>query len=96
MSLRVTLNGVNVTQDFHPGPSDGADVVGVFARFHSPVTTEAPNELIVTVDGTNPATGQPATDTDRAVFTLTDSRTFRVSSPFRFENDRMEKKPKKP
>jgi hypothetical protein len=95
-SLRVTLNGVNVTQEFHPGPSDGADIVGVFARFHSPVTTDAPNVLVVTVDGIDPATGQGATDTDRAVFTLTDSRTFRATSPFRFENERMAKKPKKP
>jgi hypothetical protein len=95
-SLRVTLNGVNVTPDFTPGPADGADLVGVFPRWHSPVTVEQPNVLVVTVEGTDPATAQRATDTDRAVFALTDVRVFRAASPFRFENDRMPKKPKKP
>lgn len=95
-SLRVILNGVNVTQDFTPGPADGADLVGVFPHWHSPATVEAPNVLVVTVEGTDPATGQRVTDTDRAVFMMTDVRVFRATSPFRFENDRMPRKPKKP
>lgn len=68
-TLRVLLNGVDVTAAFHPGPADGADFVGVFRVGSSPLLP-GPNELITTVEGLLPGTTERATDTDVISFTV--------------------------
>jgi hypothetical protein len=68
-TFHATLNGVDVTAQFHPGPSDGADLTAVFAIGSSPLAA-GKNILITTVDGIVPGTTRGATDTDRIVFTV--------------------------
>ena len=66
-TLQVTLNGVDVTADFHPGPADGADLVGVFRLGSSPLQ-EGKNVLLTSVEGIIPSNGHVGTDSDRIVF----------------------------
>jgi hypothetical protein len=70
-TLQVELNGVDVTDQFHPGASDGADLVGVFFLDSSPLQ-EGKNVLLTRVDGMIPGTTRTGTDSDRIVF-LVDS-----------------------
>lgn len=66
-TLEIKLNGVDVTAEFHPGPSDGADLVGVFFIGSSPLQ-EGKNVLLTSVQGIVPSNGHTGTDSDRIVF----------------------------
>ena len=66
-TLSVKQNGVDVTDQFHPGPSDGADLVGVFFLGSSPLL-DGKNVLLTSVEGLVPGTGRTGTDSDRIVF----------------------------
>jgi len=66
-TLEVKLNGTDVTDAFHPGPGDGADLVGVFAIGSSPLQ-EGKNVLLTSVDGIVPSNGNTGKDADRIVF----------------------------
>lgn len=68
-SLHVELNRVDVTAYFHPGPEDGADLVGVFTLASSPLEP-GKNVLVTSVEGLVPGKGKRAKDTDRIVFTV--------------------------
>ena len=68
-TFQATLNGVNVTSAFKPGPSDGADLVAVFRVGSSPLMA-GKNVLLTSVEGLKAGTTQRATDTDRITFTL--------------------------
>lgn len=68
-TLLVTLNGVDVTDGFHPGPADGADLVAVFRLGSSPLQ-EGTNVLITNIQGEIPGTSQTGTDTDAIEFTV--------------------------
>lgn len=68
-TLLVTLNGVDVTDRFHPGTADGADLVAVFRLGSSPLQ-EGTNVLLTNVQGVIPGTSQTGTDTDAIEFTV--------------------------
>jgi hypothetical protein len=68
-TLHITLNGVDVTTAFLPGPPDGADLVGVFTVGSSPLQV-GKNVLLTSVDGLKIGTTQRATDVDRMTFTV--------------------------
>lgn len=66
-TLSIKLNGVDVTQSFHPCATVGADLVGVFFIGSSPLQ-EGKDVLLTSVDGVVPSNGNTAKDTDRIVF----------------------------
>ena len=66
-TLRVELNGQDVTAAFHPGPPDGADLVAVFRLGSSPLNAGR-NVLTARIDGVLPGTNRRAVDTERIVF----------------------------
>lgn len=66
-TLSVKLNGVDVTQSFHPGATTGADLVGAFSIGSSPLEA-GKNVLLTSVDGVVPSNGNTGTDSDRIVF----------------------------
>lgn len=68
-SFTAVLNGVDVTNQFHAGPADGADLTALFEIGGSPLVM-GKNVLITSIDGTVPGTTRSATDTDRIVFTV--------------------------
>ncbi len=68
-TLRVTLNGVDVTSRFHPGPADGADLVGLFFLGSSPLQL-GKNVLLTEVEGIVPGTTRTGKDSDRITFTI--------------------------
>jgi hypothetical protein len=68
-TLHITLNGTDVTASFKPGPSDGADLVGVFALNVSPLQL-GKNVLQTSVEGLKMGTTQRATDVDKITFTM--------------------------
>lgn len=68
-TFSATLNGVDVTDAFHPGPPDGADLTALFRVAGSPLL-EGPNVLVTSVEGIDPATGQRVTDLDTVSFTV--------------------------
>lgn len=68
-TLLVTLNGVDVTDGFHPGPAEGADLVAIFRLGSSPLQ-EGTNVLITNIQGVIPGTSQTGTDTDAIEFTV--------------------------
>lgn len=68
-TFSATLNGVDVTDAFHPGPADGADLTALFRVAGSPLL-EGPNVLVTSVEGIDPATGQRVTDLDTVSFTV--------------------------
>lgn len=86
-TLEVKLNGVDVTDAFHPGADDGADLVGVFSIGSSPLQ-EGKNVLLTSVDGIVPSNGNTGKDADRIVFlvdpSLAESGT--ASSTFALDN----------
>jgi hypothetical protein len=73
-SFRALLNGVDVTSSFHPGPSDGADLVAVFEIGPNSPLTSGQNTLKTFVTGlpsTFSASAIPSVvDTDTIVFTV--------------------------
>jgi hypothetical protein len=72
-TLKVELNGVDVTTAFYPSPTDGADLVGVF-RIGSSALQAGKNVLLTSVEGLT-AAGQRTKDTDRITFTVDANRT---------------------
>ena len=66
-TLRVELNGQDVTAAFHPGPPDGADLVAVFRLGSSPLKAGR-NVLTARIDGVLPGANRRAVDTERIVF----------------------------
>ena len=66
-TFSATLNGVDVTAAFHPGPADGASLVAYLEVGSSPLAA-GKNVLITRVEGLVPGTDRRATDTDRMVF----------------------------
>jgi hypothetical protein len=69
-TLHITLNGTDVTTAFKPGPSDGADLVGVFAVGTTSPLVAGKNILQTSVEGLKTGTTQRATDVDKITFTL--------------------------
>jgi hypothetical protein len=72
-TLHVELNGVDVTGAFKPGPSDGADLVGVFQTGSSPLKS-GKNILLTSVEGLQLGSAQRATDADRITFYIDQTR----------------------
>lgn len=72
-TLRVELNGVNVTAAFKPGPSDGADLVGVFHTGLTPLKS-GKNILLTSVEGIPVGSTQRSTDADRITFYIDQTR----------------------
>jgi hypothetical protein len=72
-TLRVELNGVDVTAAFKPGPPDGADLVGVFQIGSSPLKS-GKNILLTSVEGILLGSTQRATDADRITFYIDQAR----------------------
>lgn len=68
-TLVVTLNGVNVTARFHPGPEEGADLVGLF-HLETSSLKEGMNVLVTNIQGQVPGTQQTGTDTDLIEFSV--------------------------
>jgi hypothetical protein len=68
-TLHITLNGVDVTTAFLPGPSGGAYLVGVFTVGSTPLRV-GKNVLQTSVEGLKTGTNQRATDVDRMTFTV--------------------------
>jgi hypothetical protein len=68
-TLHITLNGTAVTASFKPDPSDGADLVGVFALNASPLQL-GKNVLQTSVEGLKMGTTQRAADVDKITFTV--------------------------
>jgi hypothetical protein len=68
-TLHIILNGSDVTAAFKPGPSDGADLVGVFALNVSPLQL-GKNVLQTSVEGLKMGTSQRAADVDKITFTV--------------------------
>lgn len=68
-TFRAVLNGVDVTDRFHPGATDGADIVAVFEVGSLPLV-EGTNVLVTTVEGIVPGTSQRGVDTDVITFTV--------------------------
>lgn len=66
-TFSATLNGVDVTAAFHPGPDDGASLVAYLAVGSSPLAA-GKNVLITRMEGLVPGTSRRAVDTDRMVF----------------------------
>ncbi len=66
-TFSATLNGVDITAAFHPGPADGATLTAYLAIGSSPLQA-GKNVLITRIDGIVPGTTRTATDTDRMVF----------------------------
>lgn len=62
-TFKAVLNGVDVTAHFHPGPSDGADLVGLFSLDTLPLQ-EGTNVLATTIEGLLPGTTRRAIDED--------------------------------
>lgn len=72
-TLRVELNGVDVTAAFKPGPADGADLVGVFQIGSSPLQS-GKNILLTSVEGNLLGSAHRATDADRITFYIDQAR----------------------
>lgn len=70
-TFRAVLNGMDVTDAFHPGRSDGADLGGLFFTGNSPLQMGT-NVLTTTIEGIDPATGLRALDTDVVEFTVSE------------------------
>ena len=68
-TLQIKLNGTIVTSAFTPGPSDGADLVGVVFVGSSPLKS-GKNVLETSVEGLKQGTTQRATDVDKITFTV--------------------------
>lgn len=68
-TFQATLNGVDVTAAFLPGPSDGADRVGVFRLGSSPLV-EGVNVLQTSIEGIEGFTGVRGVDMDVMRFRL--------------------------
>jgi hypothetical protein len=68
-TFSVTLNGVNVTSSFQPGPDDGAHLVAVFTVGSSPLRAGS-NTIITRVEGLLPGTTTRAADEDTMSFTV--------------------------
>jgi hypothetical protein len=68
-TLHITLNGVDVTTAFLPGPSGAAHLVGVFTVGSSPLRI-GKNVLQTSVEGLKVGTTQRAADVDRMTFTV--------------------------
>lgn len=66
-TLRIELNGTDVTSAFLPGPADGADLVAVFRSGASPLEVGR-NVLVSSIEGLVPGRDRRAVDTDRIVF----------------------------
>lgn len=66
-TFSATLNGVDITAEFHAGPADGATLTAFLAIGSSPLQA-GKNVLITRIDGLVPGTSRTATDTDRMVF----------------------------
>jgi hypothetical protein len=68
-TLRVKVNGVDVTSYFFPDPTGNADVVGVLAVGSSPLRAGA-NDIETRIEGILPGTATRTFDRDYFPFTV--------------------------